>query len=239
MAAESLNCPNCGAGVASDRPQCDFCKVRLKTVACTSCLGLMFDGAKFCGRCGKKVAAVETLTADKAGDCPRCKRRLGLVSAGGVTLRECGKCAGMWADADTFESVCAEAETRSAVLGYIVDHPIAHEPLAAISYVPCPECGHLMNRSNFARSSGVIVDICKQHGVWFDRDELPSIVNFIERGGLELARKKERADLDAERRKLRDEMRQQAVTGRRFGSSADLDQDYSWGVRGFIRGLFR
>ena len=42
-----------------------------------------------------------------------------------------------------------------------------------------------MNRVNFARCSGVIVDVCRGHGTWFDRDELSGIVQFIRGGGLE------------------------------------------------------
>lgn len=36
------------------------------------------------------------------------------------------------------------------------------------------------NRKNFGRSSGVIVDICRRHGVWFDRGELPRVLAFVE-----------------------------------------------------------
>jgi Zn-finger nucleic acid-binding protein len=73
---------------------------------------------------------------------------------------------------------------------------------AKVTYIPCPVCGQLMNRVNFARCSGVIVDLCRQHGVWFDRDELSSIVEFIRSGGLELSRTKEKRELEEERRKL-------------------------------------
>ena len=62
-----------------------------------------------------------------------------------------------------------------------------------------------MNRINFARCSGVIVDICKGHGTWFDRDELSRIVQFIRAGGLEASRAKEKAELEEERRRLRQE----------------------------------
>jgi hypothetical protein len=61
MQTEALNCPNCGAAVASDRTQCEFCKSRLKTVGCPSCLGLMFLGSKFCGHCGAAAAEAELI----------------------------------------------------------------------------------------------------------------------------------------------------------------------------------
>ena len=41
--------------------------------------------------------------------------------------------------------------------------------------MPCPECGQLMNRKNFANTSGVIVDVCRAHGIWFDDREVERV----------------------------------------------------------------
>jgi Zn-finger nucleic acid-binding protein len=60
-----------------------------------------------------------------------------------------------------------------------------------------------MNRVNFANFSGVIVDVCRQHGTWFDRDELRRIVEFIRAGGLDKARAREIQNLEADRRLAR------------------------------------
>jgi len=46
-------------------------------------------------------------------------------------------------------------------------------------YVPRPQCQQLMNRKNFAETSGAIVDVCKPHGIWLDRDELGRIIQFV------------------------------------------------------------
>ncbi len=74
-----------------------------------------------------------------------------------------------------------------------------------ITYAPCPQCGQLMNRINFARCSGVVVDVCKGHGTWFDPDELREIVEFIRAGGLETSRQKEKREIEYEREQLRTE----------------------------------
>ena len=50
--------------------------------------------------------------------------------------------------------------------------------------------------------SGVVVDICKGHGTWFDREELSRIVEFIRGGGRDAARAREKAALEEERRSL-------------------------------------
>jgi Zn-finger nucleic acid-binding protein len=62
-----------------------------------------------------------------------------------------------------------------------------------------------MNRVNFARCSGVIVDVCKGHGTWFDRDELRRIVEFIRGGGLDASRAREKREIEEERQRLRQE----------------------------------
>ncbi len=69
-------------------------------------------------------------------------------------------------------------------------------------YIPCPECGKLMNQKNFAGCSGIVVDLCKPHGIWFDRQELQGIINFIKNGGLHKARENELANLRAEQNRL-------------------------------------
>jgi hypothetical protein len=61
-----------------------------------------------------------------------------------------------------------------------------------------------MHRMNFAKCSGVIVDVCRPHGVWFDMNELHRIVQFIKAGGLDRSRANEKAAIAEERRRVRD-----------------------------------
>jgi len=56
-----------------------------------------------------------------------------------------------------------------------------------------------MLRRNFGGQSGIIVDVCAVHGVWFDRGELPRVLEFVERGGLELERRR-KAEEEHEKR---------------------------------------
>lgn len=236
--AQALNCPNCGAAVASDKTQCEFCKSRLKTVGCPSCLGLMFLGSKFCTHCGAKTVAADVVDSEKPGRCPRCTIDLQVLLLGDVTVRECERCGGFWSDAETFETICAEKEQQAAVLNFIGSDAHPHGHPAAISYVPCPDCDQLMNRSNFARSSGVILDICKQHGVWFDADELPKVIAFINNGGLSRAREKERLDIEEQRMRLRDEQRRQAALDQRYGLRPKWADEERSSISKIVRLLF-
>jgi Zn-finger nucleic acid-binding protein len=87
----------------------------------------------------------------------------------------------------------------------------AQPPASARVYIPCPECGDLMNRRNFAGCSHVIIDWCRRHGAWFDRSELHQIVMFIKNGGLRKAREKEKRQLEDEKARVRQQ--QISLTG--------------------------
>jgi len=68
-------------------------------------------------------------------------------------------------------------------------------------YRPCPVCGKLMHRLNFGRRSGIILDSCQPHGLWFDANELDAVVRWIRTGGESEARRLRREmEADLERR---------------------------------------
>ena len=41
-----------------------------------------------------------------------------------------------------------------------------------------------MQRRNYATASGVVIDICKEHGIWFNIKELDAILKYIRSGQL-------------------------------------------------------
>ena len=68
-------------------------------------------------------------------------------------------------------------------------------------YRPCPVCEKLMHRINFGRKSGIILDSCRPHGLWFDANELDSLVRWIRTGGeSEAGRLRREMEADLERR---------------------------------------
>jgi len=201
MDAAALTCPQCGAAAAADAIQCSFCQARLATTACASCFGLVFVGSRHCTHCGTAVAAPEARAAERP--CPRGCGALHELSLGGTSLDECQVCSGVWLRQEVFQRLCAEEERRTVFLGAELqarNTPAVAAP--AVRYVPCPECGRLMNRVNFGKRSGVIVDSCATHGTWFDADELRRVVEFVRDGGLDRARRHERLQLEEERRLL-------------------------------------
>jgi Zn-finger nucleic acid-binding protein len=209
MQAETLNCPMCGAAAEVDAPNCLYCNARLATIACPSCFGMMFLGSRHCPRCGAHAERAEAKTEDARGfNCPRCRALMEAVAVGTATVRECARCSGLWVAAAIFEEICVDREQQSAALGLPMTKSAPGEVGNAgghVRYVPCPQCAQLMNRVNFARCSGVVVDVCKGHGTWFDRDELQRVIEFIRAGGMSTARAREIEQLSEERRQLRQE----------------------------------
>jgi len=241
MAAGRLGCPSCGAPAPPETRSCPYCATVLALVSCPSCFAPVFLGSKHCPSCGAAVSR-EAPGPRPARPCPECRRDMGTVKVGSVTLDECGTCGGVFVEPASFERICAEREQQSVVLRTSLSAPATGTPRPD-RYWPCPVCGRLMNRQNFARISGVLVDVCKGHGVWFNHGELRAIVEFIRAGGLDRAREREKADLEEERCRLREERYAQSL---RSGSSAPLDSGgdhFDYGAvfsaaRDLLRGFF-
>ena len=135
------------------------------------------------------------------------------VRVGSTDLLECGDCDGTWVEADTFARLCADRESQAAVSQHRPQPEASAGRRDAVRYRPCPRCGKLMNRMNFGRLSGTIVDVCRGHGTFLDRGELHQVVDFILGGGLDRARQAEREDMGEERRRLKELLAALAARG--------------------------
>lgn len=203
------NCPNCGAAATPESVRCVYCHSSLATLVCSKCYGAIFIGMKHCPWCGENAAAGKTLEGAK-GKCPRCNVDFLLVKMSKRMLSECPACGGLWVDNETLQEICTSQEQQQAVMRFNPEPVPATGGAAAQSgrtYIPCPECHKLMNRRQFADCSGVIVDWCKAHGTWFDRNELRQIVQFILDGRLNKSREREKFKLEEERQSMREERR--------------------------------
>jgi Zn-finger nucleic acid-binding protein len=120
---------------------------------------------------------------------------------GDLDIRECRACGGLWLDRAIFEQLGTSRERQGAVLGALPAPTVpAVVALEAVQYRPCPACHQRMNRVNYAKRSGVVIDVCKAHGLWFDQDELRRVLAFIAAGGLDRARELELEELKEAKR---------------------------------------
>jgi Zn-finger nucleic acid-binding protein len=131
--------------------------------------------------------------------CPRCRTPLEVHMAAKEEYDLCPSCSGMWLDRGEFRGITSEYDVyrKEEVNGEYLKSP-ARDP---VEYIPCVRCGKMMNRKNFGKISGVIIDECGRHGVWLDPGELEKIRHFIADGGLEQAQDRE---IEKTRMELRD-----------------------------------
>jgi Zn-finger nucleic acid-binding protein len=181
-----LRCPSCGAPAAPDAGRCVYCQSRLATIGCPVCMALLFEGAAFCPSCGAARSRSEEAERQTT-KCPGCRGDMTWVRIGEVDLLECTSCDGTWIEAAAFERLCAQREHQAAVLQRKpTEVKIGPQSVKErVRYRPCPQCRKMMNRLNFGRLSGAILDVCKQHGTFLDRGELHQVVQFILDGGLD------------------------------------------------------
>jgi Zn-finger nucleic acid-binding protein len=144
---------------------------------CPDCGKLVAQAVASCPFCGASVG--EGLTEILEPVCPRCRQHLKSSKDGTIPTETCAQCGGMWLDRGDFARARRTQPPDEAPY-----HKHAVRPETG-PYLPCVRCGELMNRKNFARVSGVLIDECGRHGVWLDAGELDSIRRFVADGGLD------------------------------------------------------
>jgi Zn-finger nucleic acid-binding protein len=155
------------------------------------------------------------------------------VLIGGTALMECDACHGIWIDTATFEHICADQATQTAVLAQW--SPTPRPSAGEIHYRPCIACGKMMNRMNFGRVSGTVIDVCKGHGVFLDAGELHQVVVFLQSGGLDRARQQQIEDLKEEEERLRSLQRQQEIfADHGLHSSSEIALSSTWTEVGLL-----
>jgi Zn-finger nucleic acid-binding protein len=215
MSQESavLRCPSCGAPAASDAGRCLYCQARLATIGCPVCMALLFQGAAFCPSCGAQRSRSEEAEPHHT-KCPACQGAMHWVRLGDVDLLECAECDGTWIETSAFERLCAQRDQQAAVVQGLRAAVTTTTPPATgrIRYRPCPQCKKMMNRLNFGRISGAVVDVCRGHGTFLDRGELHQVIRFILDGGLGRMREAELARLKDEEQRIRELLTQLSRT---------------------------
>jgi len=211
--AAVVRCSSCGAPRIEGSRNCRFCEADftlherdLHTV-CPRCLARVSDRASFCHHCGVHLVPEMVAGDDTPLNCPACGQPYRLTSRriGEVAVLECDRCAGFWLGNNAFDRLTERAAADTlGTDAYFKPRPqcatppplpegplppeLSEDATSAASgrtwrYRRCVRCDQLMHRHHYGKDSGVIVDVCKAHGVWFDSDELARILAYIRRGG--------------------------------------------------------
>ena len=127
--------------------------------------------------------------------CSDCHAPLEAIAEDAGSLLNCRKCGGQFVEHALLRSLLERHElVGQAFPDAPYQRPVStREAPERIHYRPCAVCQRMMNRKNFGGASGVIVDVCAQHGTWFDAGELPQVLAFVKSGGLVRERMREQA----------------------------------------------
>lgn len=167
---------------------CAYCHVELGTRRCAHCFDHSRASAQHCATCGRELG-LEPLAEPSTLSCPACLSPLEALNEAAGTLFDCARCGGHFVEHALLRALIEQRARLAQSSPLAPKRPAV--PANKVTYRPCARCATLMHRKNFGGASGIIVDVCTSHGIWFDAGELPGVLSFVERGGLERARKLE------------------------------------------------
>ena len=247
--AAVIRCSECGATRTKGTETCNFCgseftlhEQDMHTI-CPNCATRVSDKARFCHSCSTPLVPEGKLGEKTEYACPVCgeKKKLSRRGLGreNVSVLECGGCGGLWLSSDVFGVLMDKArqtalprETRGGSATFSQKHPKTkpEKPGQQGSlYRKCIACSKIMNRVNYGRQSGVIIDMCADHGVWFDNEELTHLLHWIRSGGL-IAAEERRKEEEKETIKL------EIYEASHTGGGGPWDDDFSRG-HSFLTGV--
>lgn len=198
--ASVVRCSSCGAPREANSECCGHCgsdftlHERDLDSVCPACLARVSNRARYCHHCAAPLFA-EHLTKEVSElRCPSCESQRKLVSRRfgdfPISVLECQLCAGLWLGLESLEELFnLEAKRGQNAVGS-PEGPGTDRAESRRGYIPCVICGDLMSRRHIAQGkSGVVVDLCGRHGVWFDANELAQLIAWTRTGGLEEVRR--------------------------------------------------
>jgi len=242
--AAVVRCASCGAAREGGAMSCRYCgsdftihDQDLETV-CPSCLARISDHAKFCHNCGTPIAPEEIAADPTDRVCPACGPghllRSRALGESGFSALECTRCAGLWLGEEVFEALEARERENAApdadaktIRDEIAARPRVTPQTGGPFYRPCPVCRTAMTRINFTKISGILLDRCRHHGIWFDATELESALHWIKIGGERASERRDADEVKARASQERFKVVPRTAEGDRvslFGTQDDTDR---------------
>ncbi|MDD2851156.1 MAG: zf-TFIIB domain-containing protein [Desulfuromonadaceae bacterium] len=207
------HCTYCSAPLPMDSIRCDYCGSRNDTDL-------------------KGVHYFTTHELESERICPRCGislRSIDLKLNGRFLVERCDECLGLFFDPNELEVLLEETVTNVFTINKSQLEAVRTMRKASESgavYIKCPVCATIMNRVNFGTNSGVIIDRCKEHGVWLDGGELRQLFEWMKAGGKLLQKQREEELRKNALRELEREKRKQLsqpAGGGYYGGDSDFD----------------
>jgi Zn-finger nucleic acid-binding protein len=173
-------CSSCSAPLPSDSWRCSYCGTR-NDMDFTAVNRFAFDRQPSRRQCPDCEVPLQTVRIDTGG--------------GIFAIERCERCFGLFFDVGEVQAFLDASVSPAFSINLRQIANINEErgrTNESIRYKKCPECGVLMNRINYAAMSGVVIDQCKEHGMWLDNGELVHLMEWRKAGGKLLAERKEK-----------------------------------------------
>lgn len=206
---------------------------------CTNCSAPLPDGSIHCDYCGsrndldlKDVHYYTTHELESERICPRCNVKLKTIDLnvnGRFLIERCDECLGLFFDPNELETLLEATVANVFTIERNRLNSINSSVRTGdygVTYIKCPVCRQIMNRVNFGTKSGVIVDRCKEHGVWLDGGELRHLFEWMKAGGKLLQQERQEQQRQMEEREQEREKRRteaQPAPGRLYGDESSFD----------------
>ena len=161
--------------------RCKSCSAALSGVIC-----------RYCGTRNnidlENVRSFTNVRPMQLRDCPVCHHPMKTIDIGKkipFLIERCDSCYGLFFDHNELESMIESSIKGSRNVDLEKLNALTENPryIDVIVYRRCPVCKTLMNRKNYAQRSGVVMDVCAEHGIWLDPGELRHILEWVKSGG--------------------------------------------------------
>ncbi len=164
------HCKSCSAPLPANINRCTFCNVRNDVD--------LNDKHSF---------SIVDNQQDRT--CPHCEvsmQTIQLQLDSPFEIERCDTCYGLFFDPGEIETFLESAVSNvfgvnlSLIENINIDR---YQKNTKVKYIKCPVCEIFMNRVNFGHKSGVVIDQCRDHGIWLDNGEITHLMEWKKAGG--------------------------------------------------------
>lgn len=185
---------------------------------CTSCGAPLPPSKVVCAYCGTRnnvdlqsLGDCTLVATAQPRHCPNCKKEMqciNVASSKDFFIEKCTDCNGLFFDPGELEALLDQKIAHDSTINYERLKELTElRPQTKVSYRHCPVCQKMMNRTNFGTRSGVVIDQCRDHGIFLDGGELRQLLEWQKAGGhfvherAERARQKEKREQEEREQK--------------------------------------
>lgn len=166
----SLKCHACGAPLKQGDKSCSYCLAKVD---------LDIRGVHY-------FTKVKPVEERQCASCSTPMDTLNLKLGQDFFIEQCSQCYSLFFDPGELEFLLKHTVNESEMVQHLKLNELVNEHFdmdTKVQYKPCPVCSKIMNRQNYGARSGVIIDYCKEHGIFLDSGELSRLFQWKKAGG--------------------------------------------------------